>query len=248
VIAMIQSARASLDSDCARIAESIERDGFAEVRDFVSPEAITQARESIEAAVRSNGNETIGRIRDLGQFDDTFVGALTRDRDFVRLCRGIYAAAYGGPAPEAELVPSLRCLSGKSGHQQSMIFHYDSYVLTAIVPVIIPEEGRRGRLIVCPNTRPIRRTYLGNFLDKLLSDRKRSQRRYRELYESRSARLRYIDVEPGSIYFFWGYRSIHTNEPCDPDKIRSTAIYHYYDPHLDNSFKKLLRLRYLLRK
>jgi hypothetical protein len=48
-------------------------------------------------------------------------------------------------------------------------------------------------------------------------------------------------MKPGNLYLFWGYRSIHTNEPCDPDKIRATALFHYVDPHIGSRLKRALR-------
>jgi hypothetical protein len=50
-----------------------------------------------------------------------------------------------------------------------------------------------------------------------------------------------IRMKPGSLYFFWGYRSVHTNEPCDPDKLRATALFHYGDPHQDSRTRALIR-------
>lgn len=47
---------------------------------------------------------------------------------------------------------------------------------------------------------------------------------------------------PGKLYLFWGYRSIHTNEPCDPDAIGATALFHFADPH-SNSTLKLVCVR-----
>lgn len=232
------------DINVSSIAKSIERDGFSVLENYVSDTDIKYARKSIEDAVRCNGNESVGKIENLDQFEDTFVYALTQDSSFISLCRGVYSEAFGVAAPDTKLVPSLRCLSGRSGREQSMIFHYDSYVLAALIPIIIPKDGKKGRLIVCPNTRTVRRTYLSNFMDKLITDSAPSQRRYREMYQQRSDKLRYIDVEPGNLYFFWGYRSVHTNEECNPDKIRSTAIFHYHDPHADSSLKKLLKMRH----
>ena len=43
------------------------------------------------------------------------------------------------------------------------------------------------------------------------------------------------------MYFFWGYRSIHTNEPCDPDKLRATALFHYGDPHRNSKTRAMIR-------
>ena len=223
--------RTARDLGPATIAQRIERDGFAVLPDYVPTDRLRDLQATVEAAVHANGDESVGRWTDLAEFDDTLLGALTRDPDFIALLRGVYAAAYGVAAPDTPLVPSLRCLSGRTGAAQSMLFHYDSYVLTAIVPIIIPSGGQPGRLIVHPNTRSLRRTYLANFIDKLVTDNPRAQRRYLGMHERHDDRLRYVEMTPGYLYLFWGYRSVHTNEPCDPDKIRSTAIWHYHDPH-----------------
>jgi hypothetical protein len=34
---------------------------------------------------------------------------------------------------------------------------------------------------------------------------------------------------------------VHTNMPCDPDKVRATALFHFGDPHSDSRLKRLLR-------
>ena len=39
-----------------------------------------------------------------------------------------------------------------------------------------------------------------------------------------SAPLR-VKMIPGNIYLFWGYRSIHANEPCDADKDRGDSSF-----------------------
>ena len=238
---MLEMPRTSFEPDLSALARTIDRDGFAVLPDYIPAERLRVLQGFVQTSVRANGNESVGRWTDLGEFDATLVGNLTRDADFIALCRGIYSAAFKVPAPDTPLVPSIRCLSGPSGAAQSMLFHYDTYVLTAIIPIIIPTEGRTGRLVVYPNTRGLRRLYLANLLDKILSDNSRAQRRYKAMYDGKSDRLRYIDMKPGSLYLFWGYRSIHTNEECDPDKIRSTAVYHYHDPHADSAVKTLLK-------
>jgi hypothetical protein len=231
------------EQDPARIAQTIERDGFAVLRDFIPHQSIEHAKRLIEDAVASSGNESVNKIMNLDEFDDTFLHALVHDESFIGLCRRICSESFTVPGPATGLVPSLRCLAGKSGIQQSMFFHYDSYVLAALIPIIIPGEGARGRLIVHPNRRRVRRTYLVNVLDKLFVDSRASQRSYQEMYRRGSSELRYIDVVPGNLYLFWGYRSVHTNEACDPDKIRSTAIFHYGDPHAGSGMKRLLKAR-----
>jgi hypothetical protein len=50
-----------------------------------------------------------------------------------------------------------------------------------------------------------------------------------------------VAMKPGNIYFFWGYRSIHANEPCDPNQIRATALLHFGDPYKASQARTFLR-------
>jgi len=42
----------------------------------------------------------------------------------------------------------------------------------------------------------------------------------------------------GNLYLFWGYLSVHANEPCDPDKIRATALFHFGYPHTGTALRR----------
>ncbi|CAM5498051.1 Phytanoyl-CoA dioxygenase OS=Stutzerimonas stutzeri OX=316 GN=CXK95_10520 PE=4 SV=1 [Stutzerimonas stutzeri] len=57
------------------------------------------------------------------------------------------------------------------------------------------------------------------------------------LHLLRPQRLRLV---PGNLYLFWGYRSLHANEPCNPAYRRATAIFHYGDPHAGSLLTSLI--------
>jgi len=50
--------------------------------------------------------------------------------------------------------------------------------------------------------------------------------------------LKQIPMVPCNLYFFWGYRTVHANEACDPDKIRATALFHFGDPHANSGLRR----------
>ena len=104
------------------------------------------------------------------------------------------------------------------------------------------DYGNPGRLIIHPNIRGIRRTYLRNLVDKVLIDNRLSQALLNALYRRGTNQMIRLSLKPGNLYFFWGYRSLHTNEPCDADAIRATALLHYADPHAESWIKQKLRL------
>jgi hypothetical protein len=51
-----------------------------------------------------------------------------------------------------------------------------------------------------------------------------------------------VAIRPGTAYFIWGYRTLHTNEPCDEDKLRATAVFHLGNPHKDSFMLRMTRV------
>jgi hypothetical protein len=169
------------------------------------------------------------------------INELAASIEFQSIFSRLYALALNRPAPEVRFYQILRCLTGKGAARNSLIFHYDSYLITALVPVTIPTAGMRGDFLLFPNTRKIRSYYAINLLDKLLLDNKITQSVLRKMAKSGNSSLTRVELIPGNLYLFWGYRSVHTNEPCDPEAVRATALFHFADPHSDSSLKARLR-------
>lgn len=232
--------RKTPETMAAALAQQISKDGYAVIENFVPPDRLKTAQNFVSKAIADNGGEYVG-FSGTTKLSGTFLADLPEDPNFVALCRGIYESAVGHPAPDTGFYQILRCLSGTSAQKHSMRFHFDSYVLTALIPVTVPDRGNPGRLVIHPNTRRIRRTYLANLVDKALADNPLSQALLQAAYRQGSDRMIRLSLKPGSLYFFWGYRSLHTNEPCDPDAIRSTALLHYADPHAESRLKQRLR-------
>lgn len=226
--------------DPALIAAQIDREGFAVIDDYVPPGDLQEAQDFVRRAVSGNGGNYLA-IAGPERLDGTFLKRWPEDSDFLTLCRGIYQSSMGKPAPQPSFYQILRCLSGERAAANSLNFHYDSYLLTALIPILMPERGQSGDLLIIPNTRKLRASYATNFLDKILLDNPLSQAALRHLYRRGHRSIRHLKLKPGGLYLFNGYRSIHTNEACDPDTIRSTAILHYLDPHADSPLKRLLR-------
>jgi hypothetical protein len=228
--------------DAKAIAARVETDGIAVVDGFVSPDDLSAAAGFVRAKVAANGGNYLD-FKGIDKLDGTFLATLPANPAFVDLCHGIYRSCTGRPAPDVPFYQVLRCLSGSLARANSLNFHYDSYVLTALIPIIIPQKGKLGDLLVIPNVRPVRASYFGNLVDKMMLDNPLSQRVLRALYLRQSRLIRHVRLVPGNLYLFYGYRTIHTNEECDPDAIRSTALFHYVDPHADSSMKSFLRKR-----
>jgi hypothetical protein len=226
------SLAAHVHADPVALAAAIERDGFAAIPDFVQPEDLEKMRAFVTRAVEANGGEYVG-FTGPDQVVGTGLDELDSDPRFRLLMEKIYEAGTGRVASPQPFYLVLRCLSGQGAQRNSYLFHYDSYVITALLPIIVPTSGLSGDLLLLPNTRGIRSRYLFNVIDKLILDNRLSQIILKKLTLLGWLPITRIKVVPGTMYFFWGYRTIHTNEPCDPDKVRSTALFHYANPHKD---------------
>ena len=215
------------------LVNELDTKGFACIPDYVQPSDLERMQTFVSSAIKNAGNEYV-------HFNgpDAVVGSgleeLAHSDEFTRLIYDLYEQGTGNTAEKEDFYQVLRCLAGSSGQKNSLIFHYDSYVVTALIPIHIPSEGLAGDLLMYPNTRAIRSNYLLNAIDKVILDNPLTQRLLRTRVGAKHLKPIRIKMKPGNLYFFWGYRSIHTNEPCDPDKVRATALFHYKNPHRKN--------------
>jgi len=228
------------ERDLARIVDDMNQRGYGVAEGCIDADAMAATRSFVLKAIeQSNGEYVVFAGRE--NIADGLLASLADAPEFVSACRAIYAKGMGHAGPDTPFYQVLRCLAGKRGERESYIFHYDSFVLTALMPIVIPTEGQAGDLVMLPNTRPVRGSYAVNLVDKLLLDNRLTQRSLRARLEDGRLGATKVRMTPGNIYFFWGCRSIHCNEPCDADKIRATALFHYADPHAASLLRRLLR-------
>jgi hypothetical protein len=226
-------------AEISEAATSISRTGFVKLDGFFAPDDISAARRQAISAVSANAGEYLS-LTGTDKLTGFILHDLQHSPEFHLLCGRLYQEIIGRRAPPLAFHQVLRCLAGASGRKHANYFHFDSYVLTALAPIAIPDAARGGALIMLPNIRKVRRYYLVNFLEKLLLDRMPVQRLLRALM-GRIIMPTRILLDPGAIYFFLGYCSLHTNEAFIGSDLRSTVLFHCIDPHAESRFKALVR-------
>jgi hypothetical protein len=204
--------------------------GFACLPNYLQNHDLARMQSFVRLAVDRASRETV-HLMSPDSFSGSGLDELGRSQGFEKLLHDLYEHGTGKPAVQQDLYQVLRCLSGSSGQKHSLTFHYDSYIVTALVPIEIPSQGRSGDLLIYPNMRKIRSNYLLNVVDKMLLKNALTQNVLRACIRSKRLSPVRIKMVPGHLYLFWGYRSVHTNEPCDPAAIRATALFHYANPH-----------------
>jgi hypothetical protein len=236
------------DEQVAALAESIDTAGFGVLEDAVSDCVVDQSRHYVEDQLFQRGGQYFG-LAGHEWIEESPLAPLARSPQLEDVLKKLYHHAMGELPPQRPPTPSLRVLAGTVGLRHSYLFHYDSYVVTALVPLLIPHEAGElpGDLLLYPNMRRIRHSAIVNILEKMLVENSLACRAWRTSWMRRRFGARVVKMKPGSIYFFWGIRSLHANEACLVTSIRSTALFHYGDPHAGSFLKRLSARRHLAR-
>lgn len=222
------------------LVSDMDTKGYGMIANFVAPAELSRMRAFVSSAVEKAGQQYVA-FTGADAVKGSSLEEFSASDAFCSMVRRLYQEGTGHAPPEAEFYQVLRCLTGSTARAHSLRFHYDSYVVTALIPIEMPTDGQTGDLIMLPNTRRIRQFYAINLLDKIIVDNSLFQKLLRFVTQRGIVPVTRIKMIPGNLYVFWGYRSIHTNEACDPDKVRATALFHYADPHKTNRLKVGLR-------
>ena len=225
------------EQDLHRIAADIDRDGYAMLENFLSPDEVKSIQGYITGKVAEAGNQYVGLIG-RPAVEDSLLGKISDSPAFQKALHRLYEIEVKKDAPDQGLYQVVRCLRGETGKVHSYYFHYDSYVVTALIPVHIPKEGQTGDLVLSVNRRPLRTSYLLNVIDKVLINNKFGQKILKSLALKDGFGFRRVKMIPGNLYFFWGCRTLHANEPCDVNHTRATALFHFGDLYAGSGMRK----------
>ncbi len=219
------------DTVC-RLADDLNRVGVAFIEQYLCLEQLGLARSDIENEVLGHDKKSFA-IRGTPDVPGTFFERLVGSSEFQRLLLGVYTKGTERiPSPYEKVYTVIRCLQGSDSSEESNRFHYDATILTVLLPVFIPESSTEtGRFVLFPNLRNQRSNALLNLLEKAVVQNRISQRLVALAIKFDLLRPMKIELVPGNLYFFWGYRSLHANEPSDPRALRTTVLFHYDNPH-----------------
>ncbi|WP_152223457.1 hypothetical protein [Pseudomonas sp. SCB32] len=221
------------------LASSMDESGVGILHQIVPDAILVQMRSFIAHQIEQHDGQYFS-FEGMEWTVDTCLRPLFEDAGLRALFRCLYERKMRTAPPSDRIFPVLRVLTGTHGLRHALNFHYDSYVVTILLPVLIPNRPDEppGHLVMFPNLRDARRFAVVNILEKLLVEKllKRAWRTPR-VQQWLSAQI--VPLTPGNLYFFWGMRSLHANQACLPTSVRSTVLLHFGDPHEGSVFKGL---------
>lgn len=229
---------------------SIENQGYAVLENAVTEGGLKRFRDWIDEVSVATGKEYHALFSDVDAIEGTPLAELSENADFRQLLQIMAEKSLGRSLGKQPVLAVLRCVQGESGKKKSNTFHYDASVITALVPVEIPQQGEaRGDLVLFPNLRPFRSSVLFNVIEKSLLQNRLARYLLTKAIQHRLVKPMTLYLQPGNIYFFHGYRSFHANGACDPAFRRATALFHFGDPHEGSSLtRSIIKVNRLLAK
>ncbi|WP_233863333.1 hypothetical protein [Paraburkholderia adhaesiva] len=229
------------------LAKSMDESGVGVLHQIVPHAILAQMRSFVAHHIEQHGGQYFA-FEGNGWIGDTCLRPLFEDAGLQALLRCLYDLKMRTSPPSDRIFPVLRVLTGTHGLRHANNFHFDSYVVTVLLPVQIPNglDEPPGDLVMFPNMRDARRFAVVNILEKLLVENllKRIWRTPR-VQRWRSAKI--VPLTPGNLYFFWGMRSLHANQACLPGSVRCTALLHFGDPHECSVFKRVSQRLHVMR-
>jgi len=222
-------------------AAEIDRNGYTVIENYISQEELSLARAFIEEQAARHEGEYFA-IHGIEALNGSIASAMALSVPFKDMLAELYRRQAGrDAAPTEQIFPVIRCLQGRSGLKQSHFYHFDATAVTALLPLFIPTEGEHcGDLIIFPNVRRVRFNALRNVIQKAVLHNSASQKL--TAFAVRRGWLKPIrlKLEPGNLYLFSGYRSLHANDVCDPAMLRATVLFHFGNPHYESTVARLL--------
>ncbi|WP_322028783.1 hypothetical protein [Paraburkholderia sp. J76] len=221
------------------LAKSMDEDGVGVLYDIVPPAILARLRSGVAELIEQHGNRYFG-FSGPQWINSTCLAPLFEDAGLQALLRQLYVRKMRKPPPSGRILPVMRVLSGEQGIRHSNIYHYDSYAISILLPVLIPDDKdeRAGQLMMFPNLRNARRFAIVNIIEKAIVE-KMLGRIWRSPRVQQRLRAQVVTLKPGNLYFMWGLRSLHANLACAPSSVRCTVLLHFGDPHEGSVFKGL---------
>lgn len=231
-------------SQFSSVTEAIREDGFYCLKDAVRQDFLKELQEGVNELISIHGKRYFSLIR-------PEIGSEKYNLVFEKIYNDIHFNSFlnklANHFSSFEITSKngfniLRVVTGRKTDEQSLKFHYDSTLVTALVPIFIPsgKQHESGHFIAFPNSRNIRSSALVNIIEKFFIQNKISQKLLPNIL-LKSKKKKIIELEPGNIYFFSGIQTLHANYPVNKEYIRATLLCFHGDPYPNSSLLKYIR-------
>ncbi|MCF5710650.1 hypothetical protein GIV19_25745 [Pseudomonas syringae] len=222
------------------LADDMDAHGFARLNNVLTDHDLEQLRAFTDRQALQHPGEYFAYHGETA-LGESLLASLWSAPEFKQLMGMLYQHGAHQKSISDQIFPVLRCVQGEQGLRESNCFHYDASLVTALIPIYIPVDGEEcGDLMLFPNIRNVRHHIALNLIEKSLLQNRLSRWVIRMAIKHEWLKPKVLKLQPGDIYLFWGYRTLHANQACSTGLKRATAIFHFGDPHSGGRVTRLI--------
>ncbi len=223
----------------------LDKSGILILSDIISEHYLKKCQEYVDVNISDKGNRYFTISDVTRRVGSPFAELSNSDalKDFV----DALVSLTNIPQVENDMSQgeNLRVIAGEQTASQAMKFHFDSSILTMLMPIRIPDgsPAKSGDLIAFPNIRSFTTSIIPNLFWKAWYQNPVA----RKVMSKRAASGKYasytVKLVPGSLYFFWGFRTLHANFSCEANRVRATTLFFFGNPPPSDPVMKIVKRR-----
>ena len=208
------------------IKKDIDTKGFHCIENFITNEELNILRELVNQKLVENNYQYFFLTSEGGSNN------LLNDEKFFEnienLLKKITTSFNYKIRDNEKLYKVLRVVTGEKSKKVSLDFHFDAHLLTLLIPIYIPnrKNSNNGNLIIIKNLRKLTSYLFKNIFQKIFFQSKFFKKFF---IQKNLIKKEILNLYPGNVYIFNGFRTLHANMNIDPKDIRATILVHYYD-------------------
>ncbi len=220
------------------IKENINKDGFHCLKDFINQDNLEVLKKFVDQKLKENNYQYFFLT------SESDSNNLLNDEKFFEniesLLKNITLSFNYKLRENEKLYKVLRVVTGRKSQKVSLDFHFDAHLLTLLIPIYIPntENSDNGNLIIIKNLRKLTKSLFKNIFQKIFFQ----SNFFKKLFIQKNLMKKEIlNLSPGNVYIFNGFRTLHANMNINPKDVRATILVHYYDIFKDSFLVKTNR-------
>lgn len=208
------------------IIKNINKKGFHCLENFINQDSLEVLRKFVDQKLEENNYQyfflTSESVSNNLLNDKKFFGSIES------LLKDITSSFNFKIRENEKLYKVLRVVTGEKSKKVSLDFHFDAHLLTLLIPIYIPntEKSDNGNLIIIKNLRTLTKSLVKNIFQKIFYQ----SNFFKNFFiEKNLVKKEILNLSPGNVYIFNGFRTLHANMNINPKDIRATILVHYYD-------------------
>jgi len=208
------------------IKENINKKGFHCLENFINQDSLEVLRKFVDQKLEENNYQYFFLTSESASNnllnDEKFFGSIEN------LLKDITSSFNFKIRENEKLYKVLRVVTGEKSKKVSLDFHFDAHLLTLLIPIYIPntEKSDNGNLIIIKNLRTLTKALIKNIFQKIFYQ----SNFFKNFFiEKNLVKKEILNLSPGNVYIFNGFRTLHANMNINPKDIRATILVHYYD-------------------